>query len=62
MGQVDEEAIFYFRARGIDRATAKALLTYAFITEVVEKLTIDGLRELLARRIARKLSTEGLLS
>jgi Fe-S cluster assembly protein SufD len=62
MGQVDEEAIFYFRARGIDRATAKALLTYAFITEVVEKLAIDGLRELLARRIARKLSTEGLLS
>lgn len=62
MGQVDEEAIFYFRSRGIDRATAKALLTYAFITEVVEKLSIDGLRDLLARRIARKLSTETLLS
>lgn len=62
MGQVDEEAIFYFRSRGIDRDTAKALLTYAFITEVVEKLTIDGLRALLTRRIARKLSTEALLS
>lgn len=62
MGQVDEEAIFYFRARGIDKDTAKALLTYAFITEVVEKITLDGLRELLTRRIARKLSTDTLLS
>jgi len=62
MGQVDEEAIFYFRSRGIDEDTAKALLTYAFITEVVEKISLDGLRELLTRRIARKLSTDTLLS
>lgn len=61
MGQVDEEAIFYFRARGIDKDTAKALLTYAFITEVVEKITLDGLRDLLTTRIARKLSAEALL-
>ncbi|MFM8770693.1 MAG: Fe-S cluster assembly protein SufD [Candidatus Kapaibacterium sp.] len=62
MGQVDEEAIFYFRSRGIDKDTAKALLTYAFITEVVEKITLDGLRDLLTRRIARKLSTDTLLA
>lgn len=62
MGQVDEEAIFYFRSRGIDKDTAKALLTYAFITEVVEKIALDGLRELLTRRIARKLSTDTLLA
>ncbi|MBU3698694.1 MAG: Fe-S cluster assembly protein SufD [Candidatus Kapabacteria bacterium] len=61
MGQVNDEAIFYFRSRGIDKDMAKALLTYAFITEVVEKITLDGLRELLTHRIARKLSAESLL-
>lgn len=62
MGQVDDEAIFYFRSRGIDKDTAKALLTYAFVTEVVEKIALDGLRTLLTKRIARKLSAEALLS
>ena len=62
MGQVSDEAIFYFRSRGIDKDMAKALLTYAFITEVVEKITLDGLRALLTRRIARKLSAESLIS
>jgi Fe-S cluster assembly protein SufD len=62
MGQVDQEAIFYFRSRGIDEATAKALLTYAFVSEVAEKISLEGLRELVMRRIARRLSAESILA
>jgi Fe-S cluster assembly protein SufD len=36
-GQIDEEAIFYLRARGISEKNAKLLMIDAFIGEVIEK-------------------------
>jgi Fe-S cluster assembly protein SufD len=49
-GQLDEEALFYLRARGISKETAKAMVLYAFAGEVLEtikdasiKTYIDGL-------------------
>ena len=38
VGQLDEEALFYLRSRGIDRPAARALLTWAFAAEMVERL------------------------
>ncbi|MFN3197172.1 MAG: Fe-S cluster assembly protein SufD [Bradymonadia bacterium] len=35
VGQLDEEAMFYLRARGIGVARARDLLTYAFASEVI---------------------------
>ncbi|MEQ8424216.1 MAG: Fe-S cluster assembly protein SufD [Cyclobacteriaceae bacterium] len=35
-GQLDDEALFYLQSRGIPRATAKAMLLYAFAAEVLE--------------------------
>lgn len=37
-GQMDEEAIFYLRARGISEKSAKALMTQAFIGDVLNKI------------------------
>ena len=54
-GQLDEEHLFYLRSRGLDAANAKALLTYAFAYEVVEKVKIPALREFLEKRIQGKL-------
>ncbi len=54
-GQLNEEAVFYMQARGIDRAAAKALMTYAFAAEVVERFPHEGLRALLEQQIAQKL-------
>lgn len=54
-GQLDEEHLFYLRSRGLDPAKAKALLTYAFAYEVVEKVRIPALREFLEKRIQGKL-------
>lgn len=37
-GQLDEEAVFYLRARGISEKSARKLMTAAFIGEVLEKI------------------------
>jgi Fe-S cluster assembly protein SufD len=36
-GELDERALFYLRSRGLDRETARGLLTYAFADEVLER-------------------------
>jgi Fe-S cluster assembly protein SufD len=43
-GRLDEEALFFLRARGIDAAAARSLLTYAFANEIVERIAIESLR------------------
>lgn len=45
IGQIDDEAIFYLRSRGIDRGSARSLLVYAFAGESVGQIRIDTLRE-----------------
>ncbi len=37
-GQLDDEAVFYLRARGISEKSAKALMVTAFIGDVIEKV------------------------
>jgi Fe-S cluster assembly protein SufD len=44
VGQLDEDALFYLRARGIAEADARALLVHAFAREVVERIAHAGLR------------------
>lgn len=45
IGQLNEDALFYLRARGIDDAQARSLLIYAFIQELFEKIPVLPLRE-----------------
>jgi Fe-S cluster assembly protein SufD len=45
IGQLDEEALFYLRARGIGADEARNLLVYAFASEIVERMKIDAVRE-----------------
>jgi Fe-S cluster assembly protein SufD len=44
VGQLDDTALEYLRSRGIDAATARALLLRAFATAVLERIAIPGLR------------------
>ncbi len=39
VGTLDEEQVFYLRARGIDDTMARAMLTYAFLREIVESVS-----------------------
>ncbi len=46
VGQLDEDALFYLRSRGVDAAHARQLLTYAFAAEVLERIAHAPLRAL----------------
>jgi Fe-S cluster assembly protein SufD len=60
-GQLDENAIFYLRARGLDLDTARGLLTYTFAHEVLSAITNDSLREQVRRRFLERLPQGRLL-
>ena len=44
VGQLDRDALFYLRSRGIDPIEAQSLLCYAFASEVVGRVRIAPLR------------------
>ena len=44
VGQLDEEALFYLRSRGIDHKKAHSILTYAFAGEALEKLDVSAIK------------------
>jgi Fe-S cluster assembly protein SufD len=50
-GKLDEEKIFYLRARGISVINAKKLLMHAFASEVVNTIKIEALREYIQEKI-----------
>ena len=49
-GAIDDELLFYLRARGIPMKEAQSLLVQAFVGEAVETVEHDGLREALVER------------
>ncbi|MDA9334734.1 Fe-S cluster assembly protein SufD [Flavobacteriaceae bacterium] len=55
IGQLDENALFYLRARGIPEKEAKALLMYAFANNVLESVKIPQLKNRINSLIAKKL-------
>ena len=55
VGQLDESMVFYLRSRGVDERSARALLTFGFLQEVLDRVEVDGLRESLTREVVRRL-------
>lgn len=51
VGQLDTEALFYLRSRGIGVDEARALLTFAFANDVVSRIEIESIRVDLERRL-----------
>lgn len=58
IGQLDESAMFYMQQRGIPKKEAKALLMYAFTSEVSSSIKIPELRAKISRIIADKLGVK----
>jgi Fe-S cluster assembly protein SufD len=54
-GQLDPTALFYLRSRGIGEEAARALLTYAFASDVVQRLGVEALRTGLTEHLQRRL-------
>jgi Fe-S cluster assembly protein SufD len=55
IGQLDEEALFYLRSRGIGKKEARALLMYAFANNVLESVKIPELKRRINKLIATKI-------
>lgn len=58
VGQLDEEAMFYLRSRGIDKDEALFMMMYAFANEVVRKIKIKPLRERVEDLVSKRLRGE----
>jgi Fe-S cluster assembly protein SufD len=55
-GQLDEEALFYLRSRGISKPEALSLLMFAFCEDVISQIRIEPIREYLEGIITQKLA------
>jgi Fe-S cluster assembly protein SufD len=51
VGQLDEEALFFLRSRGIDQATARDLLVYGFAGSVIDNIQHTAVREVLKQAV-----------
>lgn len=57
-GQLDQEAMFYMRQRGISQANARMLLMYAFAADISNHIQIEDLHETIDDMIKRRLRGE----
>ena len=55
VGNLDESALFYMQQRGIPADEARALLTQAFLIEVVDRIEHDGAREVVREWLTARL-------
>ncbi|KAA6333896.1 FeS cluster assembly protein SufD [termite gut metagenome] len=58
VGQLDENALFYMRTRGISEKEARLLLMFAFVNEVVDTIRLDALKERLHLLIEKRFRNE----
>lgn len=57
-GQLDEEAIFYMRSRGISLDEARMLLSVAFTSDVIDHVRVEALRDRLHRLVEKRFRGE----
>jgi Fe-S cluster assembly protein SufD len=55
IGRIDEEALFYLRARGISEKEARLMLMFAFADEVLATIPVEALRERIEELVDRRL-------
>lgn len=57
-GQIDEDALFYMRSRGISQREARLMLSVAFMSEVIDLVRIDTLKERLHELVSKRFKGE----
>ena len=57
-GQLDDEALFYLRARGISEKGATQLLLTAFMSDVLDKITVPSVKEKVFEVINKRFNWE----
>lgn len=54
VGQIDEDALFYLRARGIGAKRARQVLLQAFASDILDRVKVEPVRQALVRRVNAK--------
>jgi Fe-S cluster assembly protein SufD len=54
VGQLDAEALFYLRSRGISENKAKEMLLYAFAREIIDSISCISFRENILQLMEKK--------
>ena len=60
VGQLDEKSIFYLQSRCVDEETARNMLTFAFANEMVDKVKIKSLHDLILGQVLTRFPQEGI--
>lgn len=60
VGQLDQKSIFYLQARCIDEETARNMLTFAFANEMVDRIKLKGLREVVLGQLLERFPQAGV--
>jgi Fe-S cluster assembly protein SufD len=55
IGQLDKDALYYMRARGMDYATAKSLLTHSLVEQALAVIKNDDITDILLNHFADKI-------
>lgn len=55
VGRIDEDALFYLRARGIGEKEARLMIMFAFADEVLSQIGVDVLRERMEDLVNKRL-------
>ena len=58
VGRLDEDALFYMRSRGIEYRRAQLLQLFGFADDVINKISIEPLRDRVANLVEKRLNGE----
>jgi len=60
VGQLDEKSVFYLQSRCVDEETARNMLTFAFANEMVDKIKIRELHDLVLGELLQRFPQQGV--
>ncbi|GFO74801.1 Fe-S cluster assembly protein SufD [Bathymodiolus platifrons methanotrophic gill symbiont] len=60
VGQLDEQSIFYLQSRCVDKQTARNMLTFAFANEMVEKIKLPELHDMVLAQLLQRFPQAGI--
>ena len=58
VGQLDDNALFYLRSRGIDKRQARLMLMFGFAHEVIQNIKVEALQERMDNLVMQRLKGE----
>ena len=58
IGQLDDDAIFYLRARGLTYSQARDMLIHAFAAQVLDGVQVEPLRQSLEAELFEQLADD----